>query len=101
MGESGIRIGAWSDLWATVTWDVADGRPGGWSPPASCTAVAIGVVVVVGEGFQGNTFSSKYTSDVSTTRGTLGTKTLYAPGVVRLRPKFTPTQARGSMRALE
>eukprot|EP00965_Chrysotila_dentata_P249902 6209136-Pleurochrysis_carterae.AAC.1 len=28
----------------------------------------------------------------------LGTHTLYAPGVVRLRPRFMPTQARGSMR---
>eukprot|EP00965_Chrysotila_dentata_P066449 2199909-Pleurochrysis_carterae.AAC.2 len=45
--------------------------------------------------------SSKYTSEVRTTRGTLGTQILYAPGVVRLRPRFTPTQARGSMRVFE
>eukprot|EP00965_Chrysotila_dentata_P036372 1211378-Pleurochrysis_carterae.AAC.1 len=64
-------------------------------------AVATVVMAAAGVGFHGNTFSSKYTSDVSTTRGTLGTKTLYAPGVVRLRPRLTPTQARGSMRALE
>eukprot|EP00965_Chrysotila_dentata_P055065 1827046-Pleurochrysis_carterae.AAC.3 len=41
------------------------------------------------------------TSEVATTRGTLGTYTLYAAGEVRLRPRFISTQARGSMRALE
>eukprot|EP00965_Chrysotila_dentata_P025276 840120-Pleurochrysis_carterae.AAC.1 len=31
----------------------------------------------------------------------LGTQTWYAPGLSRLRPRLTPTQARGSMRVLE
>eukprot|EP00965_Chrysotila_dentata_P211207 6186341-Pleurochrysis_carterae.AAC.1 len=47
--------------------------PGGWSPPVSCTALAIGVLAAEDVGFQGNTFPSKYTSE--------------APGVVRLRPR--------------
>eukprot|EP00965_Chrysotila_dentata_P070930 2344338-Pleurochrysis_carterae.AAC.2 len=40
-------------------------------------------------------------AQVKTTRGMLGTQTLYAPGEVRLWPKFMPTQARGSMRGFE
>eukprot|EP00965_Chrysotila_dentata_P005361 176571-Pleurochrysis_carterae.AAC.1 len=31
----------------------------------------------------------------------LGTHTWYAPGLSRLRPKFIPIQARGSMRVCE
>eukprot|EP00965_Chrysotila_dentata_P255798 6212343-Pleurochrysis_carterae.AAC.1 len=77
------------------------GNPGGWSWPVSRAATATGELAVGADGFQGNTFSSKYTSEVSTTRGMLGTYTLYAPGVVRLRPRLMPTHARGSIRVFE
>eukprot|EP00965_Chrysotila_dentata_P117152 3871582-Pleurochrysis_carterae.AAC.2 len=65
----------------------AAGSPGGWSVPVSGAAEAMGVLVTEGAGLHGKVFSSKYTSE--------------APGVARLRPRFMPTQARGSMRAFE
>eukprot|EP00965_Chrysotila_dentata_P256967 6212735-Pleurochrysis_carterae.AAC.3 len=77
------------------------GSPGGWSWPVSRAATATVELIADADGFHGKTFSSKYTSEVSTTHGTLGTYTLYAPGRVRLRPRLMPTQARGSIRVFE
>eukprot|EP00965_Chrysotila_dentata_P237696 6202065-Pleurochrysis_carterae.AAC.1 len=52
----------------------AMGIPGGWSHPVSLGADVTVALVAVAVCFQGYVFSSKYTSEVSTTRGTLGTR---------------------------
>eukprot|EP00965_Chrysotila_dentata_P255272 6212164-Pleurochrysis_carterae.AAC.2 len=54
-----------------------------------------------GSGRQWKEVSLKYMSDVVTTLPVEGTHMLYAPGDCQLRPRFIPTQARVSMRALE
>eukprot|EP00965_Chrysotila_dentata_P012652 417719-Pleurochrysis_carterae.AAC.1 len=75
----------------------ASGRPGGSDGKAGCGGTPTALVLVEGAGDQGKQVSSKYTSDVTTTRRP-GTKTLKAPGECGFLPRLTPTQARGSMR---
>eukprot|EP00965_Chrysotila_dentata_P254613 6211939-Pleurochrysis_carterae.AAC.2 len=97
----GTRVGRWSDSAAVFGAALTLGNPGGWSRPVSRATTATGELAAGADGFQGNTFSSKYTSEECTTRGMLGIYTLYAPGVVRLRPRLMPTHARGSIRVFE
>eukprot|EP00965_Chrysotila_dentata_P100406 3317802-Pleurochrysis_carterae.AAC.1 len=80
---------------------VVEGRvmPGGCLPSSS--ARCANPVRVEFTGSQGIVCSSKYTSDVTTTRPTVGTQMLYAPGERTLRPKLISIQARGSMRVFE
>eukprot|EP00965_Chrysotila_dentata_P118014 3901067-Pleurochrysis_carterae.AAC.1 len=73
LGGPGVAVGVGLPLGASVGAIVALGRPGGWSWPVSRAAVATVILLIGEDGFQGKVFSSKYTSDVSTTRGTLGT----------------------------
>eukprot|EP00965_Chrysotila_dentata_P050318 1667217-Pleurochrysis_carterae.AAC.1 len=73
LGGPGGAVGEGLALDASVVVIVTLGRPGGWSWPVSRAAVATVDLVIGEDGFQGKVFSSKYTSEVSTTRGTLGT----------------------------
>eukprot|EP00965_Chrysotila_dentata_P168127 5552076-Pleurochrysis_carterae.AAC.1 len=84
---SGTRVGRRSGIAAALVMTSTLGNPGGWSRPVSRAATATGGLTVGAGCFQGNAFSSKYTSE--------------APGVVRLRPKLMPTHARGSIRVFE
>eukprot|EP00965_Chrysotila_dentata_P261968 6214427-Pleurochrysis_carterae.AAC.1 len=56
---SGVCVGNSDGFGLSEVRTGALGSPGGWSLPVSWAAVAIGVCVVVEEGFQGKMFSSK------------------------------------------
>eukprot|EP00965_Chrysotila_dentata_P011077 359801-Pleurochrysis_carterae.AAC.2 len=75
----------------------ASGSPGGSEGKAGCGGTPVALMPADGVEDHGKQVSSKYTSDVTTTRRH-GTKMLKAPGKCGFRPRFTSShQARGSM----